>query len=390
MMPIGGPRGEGIAKGDVDPGAAWRHVDWLLVLATFSLAGLGSLMVYSSTRYLRGTEVDYTYFLKRQAMFCVLGVGLMAFTAAIDYRRIREFSPILYGGLIFLLLAVLTPLGTETKGTQAWFTLPGGFQLQPSEFVKIGLIVMLAAWCGPRTSSGEQTDLTPQRMVIALLLAATPLGFIMLQPDLGTALVLVAVTVTVMALAGVKARYLFALALIAVLAGTAVFKFDMLADFQKDRLTAFLDPEADARGGGFNHQQAKITIGSGGLTGRGLFKGSQTKLGYVPEQRTDFIFTAVGEQLGLVGAVLLLALFAIVMWRTWRAASMANEPAGALICGGVLAMLCFQVFENIGMNVGIMPITGIPLPFMSYGGSATLAAFAAIGLVLNVHMRRYS
>ncbi len=375
---------------DQDPGAAWRHVDWILVIAVVAISGVGALMIFSATRGRQGTDTIDPYFLERQGLYVVIGLGLMAFTAAIDYRRLRELAPLLFGITLFLLFAVLTPLGSNRRGAQAWFTLLSGFQFQPSEFAKLGVIIMLASYCGLSTSSGELVPMGPRRLVNALALAAVPLLLILLQPDLGTALVFGAITVAILSVSGTKGRYLLLLAVVVVGLSAAVLQSGVLQQYQKDRLTTFFDPTKGTRDAAFNLNQSKIAIGSGGLVGKGVFDGTQTKLRYVPEQHTDFIFSVVGEETGLLGSALLLSLFGVVMWRTWRAAVLANDTVGTLICVGVLAMLCFQVFENVGMTMGIMPITGITLPFVSFGGSSTLACFGAIGLVLNVHMRRYS
>ena len=383
-------RRQALTNVDQDPGAAWRHVDWILVAAVVTIAGIGALMIFSATRGRQGADVVDPYFLERQGLYVVIGLGLMAFTAAVDYRRLRELAPFLYAVTLFLLFAVLTPLGSNRRGAQAWFTLPSGFQLQPSEFAKLGVIVMLAAYCGTSASSSEPLAMGPRRIANALGLAAVPLLLILLQPDLGTALVFGAVTVAVLSVSGTKGRYLLLLAVLVVGVSGAVLQSGALQKYQKERLTTFLDPTRSTDRAGYNLNQSKIAIGSGGLVGKGIFEGTQTKLRYVPEQHTDFIFSVVGEETGLFGSSLLLALFGVVMWRTWRAAVLANDSVGTLICVGVLAMLCFQMFENVGMTMGIMPITGITLPFVSFGGSSTLACFGAIGLVLNVHMRRYS
>jgi len=375
---------------DQDPGAAWRHVDWLLAVTVVAIAGLGALMIFSSTRGRRGPDVVDSFFVERQSLYVVIGLGIMAFAAAIDYRRLRELSPLIYGITLFLLFAILTPLGSKKRGAQAWFSLPGGFQMQPSEFAKLGVVIMLASYCGMSTSSGDSLAMGPRRLAKALVLAGGPLLLIMLQPDLGTALVFGAVTVAILSVSGTKGRYLLLLAVMVVAVSAGVLQSGALQKYQKDRITTFLDPAKANKDARFNLVQSKTAIGSGGLTGKGIFEGSQTKLGYVPEQHTDFIFSVVGEETGLLGSALLLALFGVVMWRTWRAAVLANDNVGTLICVGVLAMLCFQMFENVGMTMGIMPVTGITLPFVSYGGSSTLACFGAIGLVLNVHMRRYS
>jgi rod shape determining protein RodA len=362
----------------------WRHVDLSLATSILVLASFGLLMIYSATRSrLDEAGVDPQYYLQRQAMFVAIGLGVMVATSVIDYRVFRDFAPVIYAGTVGLLMLVLV-LGAEHKGQQASFDI-GPFQLQPSEFAKVSLIVCLAAY-----ASSIRGDIDGRRLLAILGLAGVPMGLIYLQPDLGTSLVFGAILLGMLLVSGAKARHLVALLVVAVIAVVAVVNLGVLKDYQYQRLTSFLEPESDTGRSAYNLAQSKTAIGSGGIAGKGLFQGTQTNLSYVPEQHTDFIFTAVGEQLGLIGSALLLALFALVAWRTWRSAALAKDAGGTLICVGVLAMLTFQIFENVGMTMGIMPITGIPLPFLSYGGSSTLATFAAMGLVLNVHMRRFT
>ncbi|MGH2394644.1 MAG: FtsW/RodA/SpoVE family cell cycle protein, partial [Candidatus Limnocylindria bacterium] len=286
---------------------------------------------------------------------------------------------------IILLLAVLTPLGVVVNGSQSWFAI-GGFQIQPAEFTKVAVIVLCAAVC-----ERARGRLGPGGVLLTLVLAAVPLGLILKQPDVGSAMVFIAVAAALLLVAGASPRMLVAMSLIGVVGLIAVFQFDLIEDYQKDRLTNFAQPGGvDIAGSGYNVTQSKTAIGAGGLTGAGLFQGTQTKLQYVPEQQSDFIFTVVGEELGFMGCATLLVLYCVIAWRIWRAAQVAKDLLGTLICVGVLAMVLFQVFENVGMTMGIMPITGIPLPLMSYGGSSMLTMFAAIGLVLNVHTRRFS
>ena len=362
----------------------WRHVDLSLAGAVIFLAAFGLLMIYSATRTrLAESGADPQYYLQRQALFVAIGLGVMALTAIIDYRSFRDFAPMIYAGTVGLLVLVLV-LGAEHKGQQASFDL-GPFQLQPSEFAKVALIVCLAAY-----ASSIRDEINGRRLLVILVVAGIPMGLIYLQPDLGTSLVFGAILLGMLLVSGAKARHLLALLIVAVIAVAAVVNLGVLKEYQYERLTSFLEPEADTDRSAYNLAQSKTAIGSGGISGKGLFQGTQTNLSYVPEQHTDFIFTAVGEQLGLFGSALLLMLFALVAWRTWRSAALAKDAAGTLICVGVLSMLTFQIFENVGMTMGIMPITGIPLPFLSYGGSSTLATFAALGLVLNVHMRRFT
>ena len=369
-----------------NPAAPWRHIDLVLVGCIVAVAALGSLMIFSATRGRDPSDFD-TSFLLKQLLFIAVGASIMFVVALVDYRRYREAVPVLYGGVLILLLMVVTGLGSERKGSQAWFQL-GPFQLQPSEFAKIIVIITLASLIAHFNS-----ELDARRLAIVLATAGVPMALIMLQPDLGTTLVFVAIGMGMLLVGGAQVRHIVALTLVGIVGVGMILSSGMLETFQQCRLTSFLETqnqECAERGAEYNLEQAKTAIGSGGLTGTGPFNGTQTRLDIVPEQHTDFIFTAVGEELGFIGAGTLLALLSIIAWRIWRTAQLARDPLGTLICVGVLSMFVFQVFENVGMTMGIMPITGIPLPFMSYGGSSTLTAFVAMGLVLNVHMRRFS
>jgi rod shape determining protein RodA len=362
-----------------------RDLDPLLIGATLAISVLGMLMIYSSTRErLRLEGVDELYFVKRQGIAILVGLVVMALLLAIDYRKLRDHSAFAYVATVVGLLAVLSPLGSNARGSQAWFQLPGGFQLQPSELVKFGIIIALAGY-----ANEHRGEMNPWRLTVTIALAAVPIGLVMLQPDFGTAMVLGLIVITLLAVAGVSVRHLVVLALLGVTFVIAVVNVGLLQQYQVDRLTSFVNQGADARNTTYNTDQSKNAIGNGGVTGRGFGNGSQTVGGFVPEQHTDFIFTAVGEEFGFLGGAALLALFAIVVWRTWRAALFASDFFGTLVCVGVLAMFVFQIFENMGMTMGIMPVTGIPLPFMSYGGSSTITAFACVALVANVSMRRF-
>ena len=371
-----------------NPASPFRHVDVVLVGSVAALSVFGAVMVYSATR---GATAPYDMsFLKKVLVFIVLGGGLMGAVAVFDYRKLRDFWPFIYGGSVLLLVGVLIPgVGSKAKGTQGWFQI-GPFQLQPSEMAKLGLIIGFAG-----LASQFRGDLDNARLGMLLGLCGAPMFFVLLQPDLGTTLVSVAVAFALLLVVGVKPRILGLLAIAAILGTTLVLTSGVLKQYQKDRLTTFIDQdkattskkERDVR---LNLDAAKTTIGSGGVWGKGLFKGPQTSGGQVPEQQTDFIFTAVGEQLGFVGAGALLALLGVIVWRVWRTAQLARDEFGTLLCTGVMVMILIQSFENIGMTMGIMPITGIPLPFVSYGGSALLTMFLSIGLVLSVHMRRFS
>jgi rod shape determining protein RodA len=369
-----------------NPAAPWRHMDFSLIGAIAAVSALGCLMIFSATRGRDPSDFD-TSFLTKQILFVGVGFGAMIVTAFFDYRRYRDLAPVAYGAVMLLLLMVVTGLGSERKGAQAWFQL-GPFQLQPSELAKVVVIVALAS-----AIAHFNQDIDARRLGVLLAIAGAPMALIMLQPDLGTTLVFVAVGMGMFLIGGVQVRHIAALTVAGLIGVVVVLNSGMLETYQQCRLTSFLDTQnqdCEERDSAYNLDQAKVAIGSGSVFGAGLFEGTQTRLDIVPEQHTDFIFTAVGEELGFAGAGTLLALLAVIAWRIWRTAQLSRDPLGTIICVGILSMFVFQVFENIGMTMGIMPITGIPLPFMSYGGSSTLTAFIAMGLVLNVHMRRFS
>jgi rod shape determining protein RodA len=373
--------GIGRSRRDAAPIA---HFDWVLVGAGLAITVLGLLMIYSTTHL--KIPADPYYFVKRQAMFAVIGVGAMVAMIIIDYRRLRDFSMLFYAGTVIILMAVLAPVGSNIKGHQAWFQLPGGFTIQPSEFAKLGIIIALAGYCNQ-----FRGEFDAWRLTVICTLACVPIGLILLQPDLGTVMVVFAIIIALLAVAGVSGKQLVVLGLLAITGVYAVVGLGLLKQYQIDRLTTFIDPgNGEAQGNAYNQTQSKQAIANGRTTGEGILNGAQTQGGFVPEQQTDFIFTAVGEELGFIGSAVLLVLFAIVMWRTWRTARLARDFFGVLVCTGVLAMFAFQMFENMGMTMGIMPVTGIPLPFMSYGGSSLIANFACIGLVANISMRRFS
>jgi rod shape determining protein RodA len=366
--------------------APWRHVDPTLALAACALAVLGLAAIYSSTfSSLRAQGLPEGLIMRRQLLSLGLGLGGMVAVSLLDYRRLQAWAAVLLGAVVLVLGLVLTPLGTASNGAQSWFAL-GGYQVQPSEYAKVAMIVVLAAVLG---ATREPPGL--RRLATGLAAWTVVCGLILLQPDFGTFMVFVPILFGVLLVGGVRLRWLLVLALVGSIGVVGMFKLNVLKEYQKERLTAFIDPGADPSGRGYtyNARQALIAIGSGGVTGKGYLRGTQTNLQYVPEQKTDFVFTVVGEELGFAGAMLLLALLALLAWRGLRIAALARDPFGALIAAGVVSMLVFQAFVNIGMTIGIMPITGIPLPFVSYGGSSLVSSFLAVGLLENVHMRRY-
>jgi rod shape determining protein RodA len=370
-----------------DPSSPWRHLDWVLIGATLAVSLLGVLMVYSATRTSASDPGVYsTAYLWRQVAFVLIGVALAGVVFMFDYRHYQHLAPVFYVVCIGLLVLVLSPLGTEVNGSQSWFAV-GSFQFQPAELAKLAVIGLVALMCS--TSRGS---LDGRGLLVALLLAGVPAGLILLQPDVGSTMVFGAVVAAIVLVAGASGRQLAALVLIGVIGVIGIFQLDLIEGYQRERLTMFANPSGAESGSqaAYNGDQAQTAIGAGGTLGAGLFNGTQTKLSYVPYQHSDFVFTVVGEELGFAGSVTLLALYAVMAWRIWRTAAMARDLFGTLLCVGIMGLLLFQIFQNIGMTTGIMPITGIPLPFMSYGGSFTLTMFAAMGLVLNVHARRYS
>jgi rod shape determining protein RodA len=359
-----------------------KHVDFALVGAALGLAIYGVLMVYSATHRSQAIQLrDPTYFVKRQALFVVIGCLAMIGAALLDYRLIRIWVPFVYAFFILLLAAVLK-VGTSALGATRAFSI-AGFQLSPSLFMRIVLVATLAAYL-----AGVQGTPTLKQVIRAVLIAAVPILLVFKQPDLGTSIVLASILVAELVIAGARARHLVVLALVAVIGFTAALQLGVIKDFQFQRLKTFLNPSNGALTTAYNLHQSEIAIGAGGVVGRGYLKGTQTNLAFVPEQQTDFIFTVVGEEFGFVGAVVLLMLFLLVLWRAYRIAMTSRDPFGTYLAIGIAAMFAIQIFVNVGMTIGIMPITGIPLPFISYGGSALIADFIAIGLLANVHMRR--
>ncbi|MCJ7437880.1 MAG: rod shape-determining protein RodA [Acidimicrobiia bacterium] len=359
------------------------RLDWVMLGAVAAIAAIGFVMIYSSSNA-KITDDPY-YFVKRQALALVIGVGVIVGLLRIDYRKLRDFSMLFYVVTCALLFFVITPFGSSAKGAQAWIQLPFGFQLQPSEIAKFTLIVALAGYVNE-----HRGDIDPWRLTVIIGVALIPLGLVQLQPDLGTNMVLLCIVIGLLAVAGVRGRYLLVLALLAITGIYAVVNLGILKQYQVDRLTVVIDSGNKKEGVAYNQDQSVKTIATGSVSGKGLFNGPQTRLGFVPEQQTDFIFTAAGEELGFVGACLILALFGVVLWRTWRTARLARDFYGTLVCGGVLAMFTFMIFENMGMTMGIMPVTGIPLPFMSYGGSALVTCCACVGVVQNIYANRFN
>ena len=358
------------------------RVDFVLILTTCVVAAFGVVLVYSATRSkLAAAGISPHYFLTRQAAYVVVGGVFMIVLAALDYRWLEHASAVLYVAMILSLLAMFSGIGSSALGATRWIQI-GPVQVQPSAFAALVLIVTVATFCARRPEGLGRNDLLK-----VLALAALPILLVVKQPDLGSAIVMSVVLLVMLVIAGIPNRYLLLLILLAATGAFAVVHLKLLHGYQLNRITAVFHVGKNLQSSGYNVGQSVAAIGSGGTWGTGLFHGSQTNLAYVPEQQTDFIFSALGEQLGFVGAAGVLALLGVLSWRLLRSAQLARDAFGRLLAAGCFTLVAFSVFENAGMAMGIMPVAGIPLPFLSYGGSATVAFFSAIGIAVSVQLR---
>ncbi len=356
----------------------WSRTDWGVVIAGLGLSLVGALLVWSATRHVSGSAT-----LLKHLVNLAVGVGCFALVTRIDHRAVRAWAPWLYLAALGGLVAVLSPLGSTVNGSRSWIQLPGGFSVQPSELVKVALCVGLAMILAERRDRDQPPG--ARDLVLAWAVVLLPVGLVMLQPDLGSALVLLAMAVGVVAVAGASLRLLAAIGVVGVAGVVAMFTTTVLSAYQRARLTAFLDPSADPEGIGYQTRQVRLAIGAGGWSGQGLFQGAQTQRGAIPFQQTDFVFSVAGEEWGLLGAAGVVLLLGFLVLRTLVVGAR-SDPFGQLVCVGVAVWFGVQAFENIGMNLGMMPVTGLPLPFLSYGGSSMFAAWLALGLVNNVHV----
>ena len=365
-----------------------RHMDWLLVVVVLGLSAIGTLLVWSATQpSLLAAGLDGRTYLKKQLLNVVIGLILMAGVSLVDTRQLRTWVPFFYGATLLGLLAVLSPIGSDINGAHAWISLPGGFQVEPSEFAKVALILGIASIFS-RARPGVSGGPGVRSLLTALACAAPLIGLVVIEPALGVALVLVVVTATMIVLSGLRLRIIAALTALVAVTIAAAGGLHLLKSYQLTRFTSFLHPAADLAGAGYNAAQAKIAVGSGGMFGQGLFHGRLVAGNFVPSQQTDFIFTVAGEELGFVGTIVIVFLLGVVIVRALRIATRADDLFGLLVASGIAMWFAFQSFVNIGMTIGIMPITGLPLPFVSYGGSAVFADMIAIGLLQSVHRRR--
>jgi rod shape determining protein RodA len=369
--------GSAFAKGSV-----LRRLDWILLLTVLALSLVGTLLVWSATR---GAD-PRTYFVKQML---AIGVGLILVLAisALDYRKLRSWAPVLYVLSLLGLIAALTPLGTPVNGSKSWITLPAGYQIEPSEFAKLAIILMSAKFLSDARRSGVRPRLRAVALTVGF--AAVPLVLIIKEPDLGVTVLILVVLAGMIALSGIRLYWLAGFAVAGALLVLAVLKMHLLKAYQLSRLTAFAHPDANPQGSGYSAAQAKLAIGSGGMFGQGLFHGKMIAGNFVPEQHTDFIFAVAGEELGFVGAAVIIGLLAVLLLRALRIAARAEDQFGMLIASGIAIWFAVQAFINIGMTVGIMPVTGLPLPFVSYGGSAMFADMLAIGCLQSVAVHRH-
>jgi rod shape determining protein RodA len=363
-----------------------RHLDPVLVLTALSLSVIGVVAIYSAKLVaLTSQGLPTSLYVSRQLLALAIGVVAMVVIAVIDYHWLRVYAWVLYLGSVVLLALVLSPLGSTIGGSQRWIVL-GGFQLQPSELAKVAVLLAVAAILH---ASEHRPGLGA--VLAALTVTLVPAGLVFVQPDFGTSLVFVWSTAVLLLLGGVRAGYLVGLGVGGVVFVISALVTGLIQPYQLTRLTAFLEAgdASAAQTAAFQTRQSLIAVGSGRFAGKGLFEGTQTSLSYVPENHTDFIFTVIAEEFGFLGGSIVLGLLLLLVWRGLRIAILAKDRFGMLVAGGIVAILTLQVFVNVGMTIGIMPVTGLPLPFISYGGTSLIVWFSMVGLLLNIHMRRF-
>ncbi len=366
--------------------AAAPRLDWLLIGSAGLILTIGTMLVWSATSSNDVlTRGEPTAYLHKHLVNIMIGLVLAAAVMATDHRWVRIVTPLVYVASVVGLLLVLV-MGTTINGSRSWLML-GGLSIQPAEFAKLAVVIGMAMIIAERVENSRQRRVGLVDVGLMGAIAGVPAVLIVLQPDLGTMLVLAATVFGVLAVAGVPRRWLVSLFAAGVSLATLAAMAGLLKQYQVNRFMAFTDPGLDPRGAGYNTTQARIAIGNGGLFGQGLFEGSQTRSRFVPEQHTDFIFTVAGEELGLVGAGLLIVLFTVLLWRALHISLHADDMFGRVAAAGIACWFAFQTFQNIGMCLGIMPVTGVPLPFVSYGGSSMFASMMALGLLQNIAMR---
>ena len=341
-----------------------------------AIAAVGVAEIYSATQY----ELSETYYVK-QIYFIILGLVVLALVVSLDYRLLSQQVPYIYLVAVLSLLLVLL-VAPAIHGTRGWIPL-GAFKIQPAEFAKVAIVLTLARFL----SENRTHFLASGQIIKACLLVGLPLGLILLQPDLGSAITLAPPLAVGLVLGGLRRKWILAGAVAVTLISAAGWY--SLKPYQKERVYTFLEPERDPSGQGYQAIQSRIAMGSGGLLGKGVTRGSQTALGFLPERHTDFIFSVVGEELGFAGSFTILAFYFLIIMRSIRIAQTARDKLGVYLVLGSVSVLFFHILVNVGMVVGLAPITGIPLPLLSYGGSSMLTTFILLGLIINVGMRRY-
>jgi rod shape determining protein RodA len=358
--------------------------DWVLITCALLLSIIGSALVFSASKQrLFDAGINSDFYLQRHIFNIIFGIVLALIVSRFSFRTARAYAIIIYIVAVIGLVMVLIPgIGKSQGGAQAWISLPGGFSFQPSEFAKIALIVLLAMVLTERRDSELIPD--DRDVLFGLALAGVPALLILLQNDFGTVMIIGATLLSVMVVAGVKLRWIYGSLSAVLLAGFIASQLNFIKDYQLDRLATFVDPTLDPLGAGYNSLQARIAIGSGGWFGQGYLNGPQTQGKYVPAQRTDFIFTVAGEELGFLGSTLIIFLLAMILFRLTKIALKAPDRFGRLAAAGIAGWFAIQTFENIGMSLGIMPVTGVPLPFVSYGGSSMFVSWMAIGLAVAI------
>lgn len=355
------------------------RIDLNLLGTALILAAIGCLAIYSATYF-----TSSTFYLHKQILWIVISLVLMAIAITLDYRMLMDISPILYG-IGMALLVYLLVWGQVTANVQSWIHLGGGFQFQPSEFMKVFTALVLAKFFD--ANSRAYLDLRSFAIITAII--GAPVILIAVQPDFGTAATYVPLVAAAMFFGGIKPRYWVIALLVAVIAVPVGWNF-FLKPYQQERLLIFLDPERDPLGSGYQVTQAKIAIGSGGITGKGFTEGTQAKLEFLPARHTDFIFAVVGEEWGFVGVVIVLGLYLFLIVQALTIAKQSRDRGGSFLVICLISFFIFHILINVAMQIGLLPTTGIPLPLISYGGSSTMMFFLAIGLILNVDFRKYA
>ncbi len=356
----------------------WKNIEWGILICTILLIGIGLVALFSATQ---NTEYEE---LKRQIMWIGISIPIVIMVIWIDYEWIAKISPIIYGIVLILLVVVL--FTEPINGASSWFNF-GSFSFQPSEFAKIFTVIVFALVITKIQTRGRDELSRPTRLILALSVVAVPVLLIIKQPDYGTALAFLMATVFVLFVAGIKKRYIIGAILIVVIAAPLLYFF-VLPEHAKTRIDVFLNPDLDPRGAGYNVIQSKLAIGSGQLLGMGLLKGNQTQLGFLYPKTTDFIFSVIGEEMGFVATAGIVIVYVVLITKAIYVAKTAKDDLGSYIAAGIAGIFLFHMVENIGMTIGLLPITGVPLPFVSYGGSSLLTNLILIALLLNISGRR--